>query len=97
MMQSIKHHPLIREEKRQWFNRKLSEAENYFKHADKDPDASFEFCPELTRFFLFDAIQLYYGLTQCLFHEALLYRIWFSLKYPDTLEPGFAKCFYPRS
>ncbi len=96
---SISRNPLIREEKQKYWKGKLSAAENYFKHADNDPEAAFEFRPALTRFFLFDAIQLYHQLTQSksLFPEAIVYFRWFVLKYPNVLMEGAVKTFLSTS
>ncbi|MDR3401801.1 MAG: hypothetical protein P4L99_04805 [Chthoniobacter sp.] len=36
-----------------------AEAQNFFKHADKDPHKVLSFNPELTRYHIFDAVNLY--------------------------------------
>ena len=41
----------------------VARPENFFKHADRDPDGVIEFRPSLTKFFLFDAVEMYRQLT----------------------------------
>jgi len=88
---SIKNYPLIREEMRSYWRKRLSEAENYFKHAERDPEATLEFRPLLTQCFLIDALHLHQQLTQSVFSEAIVYGVWFARKYPDTFEEGAFK------
>ena len=92
-IESIRSTSIIREEKRKYWKGQLSAAENYFKHADRDPEAAFKFRPSLTCFFLFDAIHLYHELTHSLFPEAIIYFAWFALKYPNILTEGAVKTF----
>lgn len=47
----IKDNPMIRPEYKKEVFKKISEAENFFKHADRDSDKFLEFRPEVTRFF----------------------------------------------
>jgi hypothetical protein len=42
----------------------LRRAETFFKHAENDPDEKLDFNPESTQFYLLDAIESFYGLTQ---------------------------------
>ena len=75
----------IKENKRVEFSRRLSEAKNFFKHADKDPEGIIEFIPETTTFFLWDACNMYKVLTTDfppLFQTFVLY---FNLKNPEIL------------
>lgn len=54
---------LILEKYKQEFRKKISEAKNHFKHADKDPDAVIDFYPEINDFLLYDACSKYEELT----------------------------------
>ncbi len=62
----LKKNPTIKEDKRNDFYQMVTTAENFFKHADRDPDGTLDFNPEVTQYFLIDAIemfqQLYLGL-----------------------------------
>jgi len=87
----IKNNPLIREEKKGYWLKRLSEAENYFKHAERDPAATLEFPTDLTQIFLIDALHLHQQLTKSIFPEAFVYGVWFARKYPDTIAEGVLK------
>ncbi len=86
-MHTIRSLPYIREENKKTWSALLNEPQNFFKHADRDPEASLDFHPEFPHFFLFDAIQTYQELTQePLFPEARIYLFWFLHKYPEFIE-----------
>ena len=82
---------IIRQDKQKYFRGRIRQAGNFFKHADEDPEGMHEFRPALTHFFLFDSIRLLYQLTQSIFPEALVYQVWFNMKYPEILEEGALK------
>jgi hypothetical protein len=75
----------VREEMRPKWERILNRGQNFFKHADRDPTEKFEFEPEITRFFMFDAVLLYLQLTHRPFHEGTVYLAWFTIKYQEFL------------
>lgn len=81
----VKGNPNVREKKRSEWEQILNRTQNFFKHADRDPTGKFEFEPELTRFFLFDAVSLYVQLTNEPFQEGTVYWAWFTVKYDDFL------------
>jgi hypothetical protein len=73
-IESIRRISIIRSEKKKFWIDILNEAQNFFKHADKDPEATLDFNPELQLFFIIDAIQLYATLSAYSpFPEATLY------------------------
>ena len=51
----IKDNPLVRPEKKQMLVSALNRAQNFFKHADKDPSGELHFHAGLTDLLLFDA------------------------------------------
>jgi hypothetical protein len=53
----------IRPERIKEIRDKLNEAQNFFKHADRDTDKTLDFEPKLTQFFLMDACVTYKGLS----------------------------------
>jgi len=59
---------------------------NFFKHADKDPDARIRFRPELTEALLFDAILMYQELDGPRLREANFFVPYFLLKHAEDLE-----------
>ena len=72
----------VRDKLRVEFNK----AENFFKHADRDPDGVHDFWSGLSELFLLDACDQYYrltGETTPFFH---LYRSWFIANHPDFFD-----------
>jgi hypothetical protein len=53
----------VKPEYRKEYVRLMSSYENFFKHADRDPERLLKFNPAATEFFLFDAIFTYQALT----------------------------------
>ena len=70
-----------------WYSAK-AQAENFFKHADRDPDAQLEFNPTQTHFLLLDCAEAYNILTGRQLRELWAFTTWFFLEYPDALEDG---------
>lgn len=74
---------LVRPEHKKMIMDKTNEAENFFKHADRDHEATIKFNPDTTALYLIDACAQYRKLTG---EEPLLflaYRIWVTANYPD--------------
>lgn len=87
----VRGNPHIREDKKgQWISI-INEAQNFFKHADKDPKAEFDFNPKLTELLLFDACLSVESLTGNMFPEARIFVIWFAAKHPDLVLEGSFK------
>jgi hypothetical protein len=63
----------------------LNKAENFFKHADKDPDEVLEFNPGITEFFIWDACAAYKSLTTEYPPLMMLFDMWFYAKNTDIL------------
>ncbi|MBI4560066.1 MAG: hypothetical protein HY706_20935 [Candidatus Hydrogenedentes bacterium] len=84
----VRGNPLVRDEKRKEWQRILGESQNFFKHADRDPNRVLDFEPEMTRFSLFDAVSLYRELTPEHFHAGIVYQLWFVVAYDEFLLPG---------
>lgn len=78
----------VRPEKLKEVRGLLSEAQNFFKHADTDPDAVLEFNPTTSEAFLWDACVLYSALTGHKLPLLVLFESWFALSHPDLLEPA---------
>lgn len=77
--------PMIRENKRGLWTRTVRSSQNFFKHADSDPDKTHNFYPGATQFHLYDAVVLYRQLTSRGPVEIIMFQGWFYLKYPDIL------------
>ena len=54
----------------------MNEAENFFKHADRDHDAYLDFNPDLTEFLVLDACNKYFELTGESVPMFNIYRSW---------------------
>jgi hypothetical protein len=73
----------VRPDAKKMFRDKLNEAENFFKHADRDHKAVHTFDPSLTEVFLLDACDQYYRLTGEGLPLFKVYRSWFIANRPD--------------
>ena len=76
----------VRPEYREELAKRLNEAQNFFKHADRDRDEELKFYHETTKFYLFDASFLYNQITGRQIREIAVLQMWFVAKYPDLIE-----------
>lgn len=68
------------EKKKLVFN-KINEAKNFFKHADKDPEAKITWNPELSTYYIWDATSLYNRLNnEKIPYEILIFSAWFRVQ-----------------
>jgi hypothetical protein len=72
--------------KEKLFMSKINEAENFFKHADKDHRATLKFDTSLPEFFILDAIGQYNKLTGEDTPLLKLFRGWFIASHPDLFD-----------
>ncbi len=75
----------VREEQKKRFIKMISEATNFFKHADNDPEKLLKFYIDQTEFFLWDTCRMYYIITKESPPLIRLFNMWFLVKYPKTL------------
>jgi hypothetical protein len=81
---SIKQTKLIQEMERKDFIKGINIPQNFFKHANKDPDSQIRFPYRMTPFLLFDAVRMYILLTgNTESYENKVFLLWFQLRYPD--------------
>ncbi len=64
----------------------LRKAQNFFKHASRDPEEKLDFDYEDTRFVLFDGVGLCHALIGRFSPEMTMYLGWFASKYPAMLR-----------
>lgn len=76
----------IRPEKVKEYEKMVSEAENFFKHADRDPDELLKFPIGQTSFLLWDACQMYPKLTDETTPLITVYNMWFFVRNSDILD-----------
>lgn len=67
----------------------LREPQNFFKHADKDPEGTVRFSPMLSVGLLYYCVYYFRALTQRTFHEGDVFLIWFFLKHPERVPAPF--------
>ena len=87
----VKNPKLIQPEKRKYVAGKFCEAQNFFKHADRDPHEILDFFAEATPFYIVDAVVLYERVSGSSTHACKAFNVWFSLNYPDVLIDGAYK------
>jgi hypothetical protein len=69
----------------------IARFEAFFKHADNDADATCDFHPEITPFFIIESIELLRVFTGKFTWAGLIFSIWFSIKYPELLRQSDLK------
>ena len=80
---------LVKPEQRKGVADAANTARNFFKHADKDPDAVLEFDPGQTDWFLLDACFKYIELTGKRPPLYNVFHVWFHMQYTSVaLSPG---------
>jgi hypothetical protein len=93
-LSAIKDNPYIRPEKRKEFIAIIHAAQNFSKHADRDPNEEFEFRLAFTPLYIFDAVQMWNALTDKLFKEAFIFYMWFGIKNPHLIANQSAKAIF---
>lgn len=84
----VKNPVSIREDKRKLVFDRINAAQNFFKHADRDPKSILNFYPDATPFYILDAVILSEKLHGYRSSEIGVFHTWFILNYPDTLSDG---------
>ena len=84
----VKNPQTIRPEKRKYVADLMNEPQNFFKHADRDPNGVLVFYPDSTPFYIIDAVLLHQKLTGTTMPACNAFHVWFSLNYPDVLFDG---------
>ena len=64
--------------------RRINEARNFLKHADRDPDHALTLEPDRTDFLIFDAALLHLPLALTLTTPQQLFLVWLAAKYPTV-------------
>lgn len=60
--------------------------ENFFKHADRDPEGLITFNPESSEFVLLEAVEAYATLTGEVPAPFAAFRMWWFVRHPDHLN-----------
>jgi hypothetical protein len=77
---------LFAPEDRKKVHEKLNEAQNFLKHANRDPEVVLEFLPAQTEFLLFDACNAYQVLTGEMTPAFKVYKVWWLLVPGEPLK-----------
>lgn len=77
----IKNTEMIRKGKNRAYLKEVNEAQNFFKHADRDPDDLHEFKPGQTAFFIWEACQMYRRLTTEMPKLFFIFDMWFTVNH----------------
>lgn len=83
---SIKDSPLLSEEERKKFIDAVNYPQNFFKHADRDPNSRMAFRYRLIPLFILDAVMQYVAIGEELTYEMKIFLMWVQLKYPSLLR-----------
>lgn len=76
----------VKPEHHKEFRNKFRESENFFKHADRDPDGCLTFNPEATDYMLLEAVEAYAALIGERVPELHAYRGWWLLHHQGFLK-----------
>ncbi len=74
------------ESRRGQFINAMNDAKNAFKHADRDPDGITKLNPEYTELVLWDAVNLFYKVTQQKIPAFVVYDLWIYSRYPEMRD-----------
>lgn len=83
---SFKDSPLIAKSERVSYLKAVHLPQNFFKHADKDPDNRIAFRYKLMPLLALDAIVLWSALDQKPTHSMCVLLMWIQLEFPDLLS-----------
>lgn len=81
----VKNPQSVRPEKRKFVADLMNATQNFFKHADRDPEAILDFYPDATPFYIVDAALMCEALQGHSSAAGKAFHVWFMLNYPDIL------------
>lgn len=79
----------IKPEYQQLWNSKMREHGNFFKHADRDPEAVIEFTPSFTELFMVFSVTALHQCGEETSVETEAFNLWIVIHYPEFLTPEF--------
>ncbi|NIA13732.1 MAG: hypothetical protein GWP08_06590 [Nitrospiraceae bacterium] len=83
MSSPVRGNPVVRDDKRSKWIGMINEAQNFLKHADRDPDETFDFEPGLSEALILEGVVLLRDLTQARQPWAEIFFTWFLVKNPN--------------
>jgi hypothetical protein len=78
----------IRPEYRLEWIAELAKSRNFFKHADRDGDATHEFKEEFNHFSIMDGVSMLLAAKKQWTPETIVFLAWFAAKYPHAVVQG---------
>lgn len=81
--------PNVRPEYKKEMQAAVARDENFFKHADRDPDGLLHFKPNMTTFFLMDAVFTYEALTNERPPILRTFQMWMMVQNPQLVKEEF--------
>jgi hypothetical protein len=75
----------VQPDHRQFVATMITEARNFLKHADRDPNGVLQFNSDWTDFLIFEAIRMHIELAGIVSSQSSFFLIWLSAKYPSVL------------
>jgi hypothetical protein len=63
----------------------VSEAGNFFKHADRDPKVILEYIPDQYEIFLIFAVKQYEAITHEVTQPMSVFKVWYLLHHPESI------------
>lgn len=76
----------IKPEKKKEILKKINEARNFFKHADKEGiEKILDYKPEVSDFWLIDCLSIYEQLTGEITDNMKIFLVWFNITHKDLL------------
>jgi hypothetical protein len=83
----------VRPEERDTVMKTVKQAQNFFKHADQDPDATLDFILAEPEMFLLAACDKFRELSGTITAEIATFLTWWSIQNPGLLSPEATKLF----
>ncbi len=79
----------VRPEFRKEFIKRLTDSENFLKHADRDPESILELKPGITPFMIMDAVQTYEAQAGEVSPIMKTFRLWMLIQHPQAIRDEF--------
>lgn len=79
------------------FQRRVVDAQNFFKHAHKDPDRVLTYAPRIAEIYIIDAIYMFEDLYHVITPLMRTFALRFSLSHPDVLDLSSLPVKFPAS
>ncbi|MDB6068111.1 MAG: hypothetical protein JWR26_4319 [Pedosphaera sp.] len=86
MVSDLEASGIIRPDKLEDARRAVRGAQNFFKHADKDPTGTLDFNPDTTAFYILDGVEKYRELSRQNPPVMRVFALWFRVQWPEAFH-----------